>query len=250
MDELYDNLLTFGRREVSFRQECGNPFKRQLQDLHDYVYVVESTPEPEDPTHSPMFLCCVVHRSLWVPEVRQRLEDEHISYNVVDYGKMTRRVLRLADTKKRRLLFEMLGKWWFFENTLAPNVALTEAVQFRNDFFSRKELAPLPGRFRQLTEEMAFHEAVNALTPEEHALLDGMLLEMEMPVPQCCGLLKQRRKGAFYRRLDEPHWEPTVGEENVDEAIWGGTFLWATFYNYYDCTDRNLYTKIYDIFSP
>ena len=252
--ELYNQLLCAGRNNVCKKQKCGK-YETQLRDLHDFVYVVESTPNPCEPEYSPMFLDCIIHKSLWSPILMDRLKEENLSFNVLDYFLDSCTHYHLGDTEKRRLLFEMVGKWWFFDNSPSPSLALSEAIEFRKQFF-RQPFGYLPKKFRQLVAHKGFCQAMKELTSEEHDFLDDLLLKMKEPSVYCgCFPLKRT---AFSSRLDTPVWydvpelqlyeKNSVSVREIEEAILSGDFLYMMVYNYHDGLDRNLYTKLYQLF--
>lgn len=252
--ELYNQLLSAGRNNICVRENCGK-YEKQLQDLHDFVYVVESTPNPCDPEYSPMFLDCIIHKSLWTSELQDRFKEENLSFNVLDYFSDTCVHYHLPDTEKRRLLFEMVGKWWFFDNSPSPFLALSEAIEFRKQFF-RQPFGYLPKKFRQLVAKRGFCQALNELTEEEHEFLDDFLQKMKEP-SLFCGCIPLK-KTAFSHRLATPVWyevpelelyeKDGVDIHQVEGAISSGDFLYMVIYNYYDGLDRTLYTKLYDLF--
>lgn len=253
--ELYNQLLLAGKSNICSRQKCGK-FERELQDLHDFVYIVESTPNPCEPEYSPMFLDCILHKSLWTPKLKEQLKEHHFSFNVVDYDLDTCTYYHLPDTEKRRLLFEMVGKWWFFEKSTSPALALSEAIEFRKIFF-RQEFAYLPNKFRQLVAQKGFCQAINALTDEEHSFLDDFIFQMKKP-SFFCGCVSMK-KTAFSSRLDTPIWyevpeldiyeKDGINVKEVEEAVLSGNFLYLVVYNFYDGLDRSLYTTLYRLLS-
>ena len=250
---LYNQLLTMGAENVCEKQTCGE-YKEQLQKLHDFVYVVESTPNPSDPTYSPMFIDCIIHKSLYTPELTEQLKKHNFCFNVLDYNKDSCTYYNLRDTKKRRLLFEMNGKWWFFNESPSPSLALSEAIQFRKNFF-RQHFAYLPQKFRDLVDKKGFVQAVNDLTEDEHLFLDEFIQEMEEP-SFLCGCVPKKKSG-FLKRIDVPIWheppELEIYEQDgvdvyaINEAVLSGEFLYMVVNNYYDGVDRKLYTTLYDI---
>jgi len=252
--ELYNQLLLVGRNNVCAKQKCGK-YEQQLQDLHDFVYVVESTPNPCDCEYSPMFLDCIVHKSLWTPALKDRFKEENLSFQVLDYSLDSCVYYHLADTEKRRLLFEMVGKWWFFDNSPSPSLALSEAIEFRKNFF-RQRFGYLPKKFRQLVRNKGFCQAVKELTEEEHTFLDDFLFKMKEP-SLFCGCIPLKRT-AFSSRLDTPVWcevpelelyeKDGVNIRQVEEAVSSGDFLYMMVYNDHDGLDRTLYTKLYQLF--
>lgn len=253
--ELYNQLLSAGRYTICSKQKCGE-YKKQLQDLHDFVYVVESTPNPCEPEYSPMFLDCIVHKSLWTPELKTQLKEHYLSFNIVNYYLDTCVYYHISDTEKRRLLFEMMGKWWFFEKSPSPALALSEAIEFRNTFF-RQEFAYLPNKFRRLVAQKGFCQAIEELTEKEHSFLNEFVLQMKQP-SVCCGCVPIK-KTAFSSRLDTPVWyevpeldiyeKDNVNVKEVEEAVLSGDFLYLVVYNFHDGLDRSLYTTLYSLFS-
>lgn len=252
---LYRELLEIGRTNICTKQKCGE-YKQQLKALHDFVYVVESTPRPEDPFYSPMFLDCIIEKSMWTPELEKTLEDEKLSYDLLNYDKLTNKSRHLTDMHKRRLLFEMTGKWWFFKETMAPEMALTDALQFRKDFF-KTDFAYLPQKFRRLVDKSDFNTAISQLTDEEHLFLEDFLKKINEPLVSCgCITLK---KSAFMQRFQDPSWydlpELEIYETDgldvqaVKDAVLKGELLYLIINNHYDCMDRKLYTKLYNIFN-
>jgi len=252
---LYQELLTIGRANICANQKCGE-YKHQLKALHDFVYVVESTPRPEDPFYSPMFIDCIIEKSMWNRELEKLLEDEKLSYDLLDYSKLTNLSRHLQDTHKRRLLFEMLDKWWFFRDTMAPEMALSDALQFRKKFF-KTEFAYLPNKFRELVDKNDFNTAINQLSENEHLFLDRFLEEMNEPAVSC-GCIPSK-KSAFLHRFQDPSWydlpELEIYETDgvdimaVKNAVLNGDLLYLVINNHYDCMDRNLYTKLYNLFN-
>lgn len=252
--ELYNQLLSAGRTTICSKQKCGG-YKKQLQDLHDFVYVVESTPNPCEAEYSPMFLDCIIHKSLWTSELKEQLKKHNFSFNIVDYDLDTCTYYHLPDTEKRRLLFEMMGKWWFFEKSTSPALALSEAIEFRNTFF-RQKFAYLPKKFRQLVAQNGFCQAIEKLTEEEHSFLDEFVLQIKQP-PVCCGCVPVK-KTAFSSRLETPIWyevpelniyeKDTVNVRDVEEAVLSGDFLYLVVYNFHNGLDRTLYTTLYSLF--
>lgn len=250
--ELYRHLLERGRKTICKDQDCGDEFRKQLQDLHDFVYVVESTPHPEDPTYSFMFLDCLVHKSYLKTCLQHDLVEKKLSYDILDYERCSRQHHHLLDTPKRKLLFEMVGKWWFFRDTMPPPFALTEAAEFQRQFF-RQKYAYLPEKFRKLTETMDFNEAIQSLTEKEHEYLDFLVYQVQKPL-FLCGCLPIR-KNSFSRRLDDDQWVgfelPILTHIELDEikdALFQGEFVYMLISNHYNCLDRNLYKTLYDIF--
>lgn len=251
---LYNQLLSVGKKNVCAKQKCGE-YEKQLRDLHDFVYVVESTPNPCDCDYSPMFLDMIVHKSLWTPTLKDRLIEHNFSFKVLDYFLDTCTDHHLPDTEKRRLLFEMVGKWWFFDNSPSPSLALSEAIEFRKNFF-RQRFGYLPKKFRRLVGKKGFCQAVKELTEEEHAFLDDFLLRMKEPTI-FCGCIPLKRT-VFSSRLDTPVWcevpELELYEKDgmdirqVEEAVLSGDFLYMMVCNHYDGLDRTLYTKLYQLF--
>ena len=252
--QLYNQLLLVGRKNVCTKQKCGK-YEKQLQDLHDFVYVVESTPNPCDAEYSPMFLDCIVHKSLWTPSFKDRLIEENLSFNVLDYFLNSCTHYHVPDTEKRRLLFEMVGKWWFFDNSQSPSLALSEAIQFRKNFF-RQPFGYLPKKFRQLVAKKGFCQAMNELTKEEHTFLEEFLVKMKEP-SLFCGCIPLKRT-AFSSRLDTLVWydvpelelyeKDGINIQQVEEAVSSGDFLYMVVYNVHDGLDRTLYTKLYRLF--
>lgn len=252
---LYQELLSIGRKNICANQKCGE-YKHQLKALHDFIYIVESTPRPEDPFYSPMFIDCIIEKSMWNPELEKFLEDEKLSYDLLNYNKLTNLSRHLLDTHKRRLLHEMLDKWWFFQETMAPEMALSDALQFRKNFFMT-EFAYLPKKFRELVEKSDFNTAINQLTEEEHLFLEKFIEEMNEPVISC-GCIPFK-KSAFMQRFTDPSWHDLpeleiyetdgVDVRAVKDAVLDGNLLYLIIHNHYDCMDRNLYIKLYNIFN-
>lgn len=251
--DLYQELLSAGKVSICHYQECGQ-YKKQLQDLYDFVYVVECTPCPEEPTYSPMFLDCIIHRTLW-EKIQKRLEKENLSYDVLDYCEMKNVSHHIPNTPKRKLMFEMLGRWWFFQDTLPPTIALKEAVEFRKKFF-KQEFAYLPETFRERVKTIDFPTAIQSLTEEEHQFLDRLIAQYNDPIVSC-GCIPNK-KSAFSQRLQNPDWyelpELSIYEmdgidiRDVGKAVDKGDFLYMVVSNFHDCMDRSLYQKLYNIF--
>lgn len=249
MTELFDKLLKIGQ---SNPQHESGLYCQQLLDLHQYIYITESTPHPYEPTYFPMFVDCVILAPLW-KKIKPYLEENHFSYQVLNFQTGHKTTYSLIDIHKRKLLFEMLGKWWFFHDTPIPSFATPEAVAFRNQFF-RQKYAYLPEKFRKLANEMDFNMAISKLTEEEHAFLDDMIMRMKAP-HVLCGCINLK-KSAFHLRLEEPEWNyvPDLGLEGMDKDevyrhFCEGKFLYLSIINYYDCMDRGLYKKLNEIFT-
>lgn len=252
--QLYNHLLSVGKSTVCSKQRCGK-YEKQLQDLHDFVYVVESTPNPCESDYSPMFLDCIIHKSLWTSQLIARLKECHFSFNVINYNLDTCVYYHLPDTEKRRLLFEMVGKWWFFDNSPSPALALSEAVEFRKTFF-RQKFRYLPKKFRKLVAQKGFCHAMEELTEDEHQFLDDFLFQMKQP-SFCCGCIPVKNT-AFTRRFEIPVWydvpeleiyeKDNVNVKEIEEAILSGDLLYMVIYNHHDGLDRSLYTKLYNLF--
>lgn len=246
--ELYHQLLSVGKSNVCSLQTCGE-YRQQLQDLHEFVYVVESTPNPCEPEYSPMFLDCILHKSLNTPKLKERLMQHHLSFNILDYDRNVNTHYHIPNTEKRKLLFEMVGKWWFFEKSQSPALALSEAIRFRNWFF-KQPFAYLPKKFRHLVAQKGFCQAVEELTADEHRFLDDLILRMKQPLTMC-GCIPQKRT-AFCSRLDPPLWYDIPDLENVGnevgDALSSGDFLYMVVYNDHDGLDRTLYTTLCRLF--
>lgn len=246
--ELYHQLLS-ATKSCSL-QKCRE-YRQQLQDLHEFVYIVESTPNPCEPEYSPMFLDCILHQSMCTPELIERLIQHHFSFNILDYKRRVCSHYHIPDMEKRRLLFEMMGKWWFFEKSQSPALVLTEAIEFRNWFF-RQPFAYLPKKFRRLVAQKGFCKAVEGLTEEENQLIDGLIMRWKKPLFYC-GCIPRKRT-AFSSRLDSPPWydipEPNMCGNEIGDAIYNGDFLYMVIYNDYDGLDRTLYTTLLHIFKP
>lgn len=247
--ELYHKLLTVGKKHIDPLQE-----PHELQNLCDFVYIVESTPQPHEPTYSPMFLYCIIHRSLW-KKISKKIEAHHLSYHVMDYNRIIKYSNHLPDTQKRRLLFEMLDRWWFFEEAIPHSLPLRQAFQFREYFF-RQEFAYLPQKFRGMVERMDFNTAVNSLTREEDQFLDDIIRRTSQSY-YCCGCIPIKKNDYFSQRFHEPAWYdlPSLGIRNTDninvadveKAIHSGEFLYMMVFNYHDCLDRGLYKTLHTI---
>lgn len=251
---LYQQLLSAGRSAICSTQKCGE-YKKQLQDLHEFVYVVESTPNPCEPEYSPMFLDFIIHKSMCTPQWKDSLTAHHLSFNIMDYDRNVCTHYHIPDTEKRRLLFEMMGKWWFYEKSPAPALALSEAIDFRNWFF-RQKFAYFPKKFRHLVAQKGFCGAMEELTEEEHRFLDDMLLRMKQP-SFWCGCIPIK-KTAFSTRLNPLVWYELppleIGEKDgielkdVEEAVRAGDFLYMVVENDHNGLDRTLYTTLLRIF--
>lgn len=249
---MYQQLLSLGKKTVCAKQQCGD-FKPQLQALHDFVYVVESTPHPEDPTYSSMFLDCIIHKSFWTPQLQHDLKQHNFSFSVLDYSNDSHCFFHPKDTMKRRLLYEMVGKWWFFHDTMAPALALSEAIHFRDWFFDQP-FAYLPETFRRWVETGGFQFAYDRLNTNEHLFLDKILSGMMTQQSVCCFPSKRT---VFSQRFIEPRWHELpeleiyeidgVDVEGVHDAVLSGEFLYMMVTNYHDGLDRNLYLQLYDI---
>jgi hypothetical protein len=252
MDD-YQKLLAIGKKNICHDQQCGLTFKRQLKDLHEFVYVVDSTPHPYERTYFPMFVNCIIHKDLWVSKIRKQLRAHDYSYDVINYQVNQCFFYHIPDTPKRRLLFEMVSQWWFFPNTLSPTYVRTEVVEFRNNFFKQK-YAYLPEKFRTLTETMDFNTAMNSLTKEEHEFLDDFLEQLDLP-STICGCIPVH-KSSFSKRFQEPIWydlpklklNNRLLETDIREELLSGELLFLSIHNYHDGLDRNLYKKLYEIF--
>lgn len=250
----YKKLLQIGKKSICSTQECGLKFKKQLQNLHEFIYVIDSTPHPYEPTYFPMFVNCIIHKDLWISKVRKQLRAANYSYEVINYHSNQFFFFHLPDTPKRKLLFEMVGQWWFFNNTFSPTTDHTDVIKFRNKFF-KQQYAYLPEKFRNLTETMDFNTAMSSLTKEEHQFLDNLLEEMNQP-SVCCGCIPLR-KNTFSKRFQEPVWKdlPLLNlndqhfEMEIREELLSGELLFLSIHNYYDCLDRQLYKQLYNIFS-
>lgn len=252
MSALYNKLLAIGKDKVDVEQQGDDDYNKQLLKLCGLVYIIESTPHPDDPTYSPMFVDFIIHKSLW-RDARKKIEQTTLSYDVFDYNNMTRCYHHLPDTDKRRLLFEMVGKWWFFDGTFPPSLPLLEAFEFRCYFF-RQKFAYLPEKFRGMVGQMDFNTAYHRLTKEEHMFLDNLIKKINRSI-FLCGCLPVKKKDAFSQRFQDPGWQelPVLDLDEgdackVQEAILRGEFLYMTVYNHYDGLDRDLYNKLYDIF--
>lgn len=252
--EDYKKLLNIGKKNVCQEQECGRKYKRQLQNLHEFVYVVDSTPHPYEPTYFPMFINCIIHKDLWTSKIRKKLRSANFSFDIINYHLNQCCSYHLPDTSKRKLLFEMVSQWWFFQNTFAPVAVNTEVIQFHKQFFKQR-YAYLPEKFRNLTSKMDFNTAMNSLTKEEHEFLDDFLSEMVINEPTVfCGCIPIKRS-RFSKRFQEPTWyefpKLSLGdcilETDIREELLSGELLFLTIHNYYDCLDRNLYKKFYEI---
>lgn len=249
--EVYHKLLAVGKKHVNPLQEPP-----ELQNLCDFVYIVESTPQFNESTYSPMFLYCIIHKSLW-EKIYKKLEAHNLSYHVMDYKRHVKYSHCLPDTQKRRLLFEMLDRWWFFEEAIPHSLPLQQAFQFRR-FFFRQKFAYLPQKFRGMVERMDFNTAVNSLTREEDQFLDDIILQTNKSFYYFCGCIPVKKNDSFSQRFREPKWYdlPSLGIRNIDninvgkvkKAIHNGEFLYMMVSNYHDCMDRNLYKKLYTIF--
>lgn len=250
--ELYEKILKIGKEGMIDNLECGRKYKKQLQDLYDFIYVVESTPHPYEPTYSPMFIDCIIHKDLWTSALRKKLRSANFSYDVINYHTRQYISSHLPDTQKRKLLFEMVSQWWFFNNTMSPTYVLPEAIQFRQRFF-KGEFSYLPERFRCLVKTMGFPTAVNSLSKEEHEFLDVFIENYNKP-SFFCGCFP-KLKSAFSRRLEEKiiHEFPilelhdTTIENDVQEELLAGDYFYVNIQNYYDCLDRKLYKNLYEI---
>lgn len=249
MTDLFQKLLEVGR---SNPQHDSGLYCQQLLDLHQFIYITESTPHVYEPTYFPMFVDCVIQAPLWF-KIKPHLEENYISYQVLNFKTGCKTVHSLLDTHKRKLLFEMLGKWWFFQDAPIPSFALPEAVAFRNQFF-RQKFSYLPEKFRKLTNEMDFNTAIHMLTEEEHFFLDDMIERLKTP-HALCGCI-QLKKSSFCMRLEEPEWDhiPDLELEDADKKetynkFCQGEFLYLVITNYYDCIDRGLYKKLLEIFT-
>lgn len=256
--DLYQQLIGVGKNNITSINKCGNcgnEFIKQLQKLHDFVYIVEHTPRPEDPFYSPMFIELIVHKNICSGAFKEVLKKHNLSYEIYNYDDITKETYYIPNTHKRRLLFEMLGKWWFFHNTMAPSMALSEAIHLRDTFF-KCEYAYLPDKFRYLVEKQGFPQAVNSLREDEHEFLHNFLDEMNHPKVSC-GCIPMKRS-SFSRRFEFPVWddEPPdleiyetdgVDVKSIRDAVLSGDLYYLTIYNHYDCTDRSLYTTLYNI---
>lgn len=253
-NKLYKHILELGRSDLGAKHDCG-PYKKQLQQLHDFIYVVESTPNPCDETYSPMFLECIIHKSLCTSSFLQHLKDNHISFSILNYNKDDCIYYYTPDTEKRRLLFEMMGKWWFFEKSFSPATAKTEAIEFRKYFF-RQPFYYLPTKFRRLVKEKGFCLAIETLTDDEHMFLNRLTQQIEQQSTFCYCI--PRKKSSFSIRLKPPicHDVPELeiyerkgtDVKRMSEAVESGDFLYLSVYNFYDGLDRSLYEKLYRLF--
>lgn len=248
--EVYKRLLNNGKKWVCDKQQCGK-YKKQLQDLHNYVYVVDSTPNPCDNTYQPMFINCIIHKSMWTLSIRKQLEAEKWNLHVFDYKEKNHSYFGLMDTPKRRLLFEMLNMWWFYRDAFMPVCARRDAIEFRECFF-KGEFAYLPEKFRQLVEETNdFNKAMGRLSGKEHEYLDR-LVRPHKTHWLCFPLIKNNYHHLkFLKRLEEPRWigMPSfdIQDQDVLHELEEGQFYFMKVYNYYDCLDRNLYERLYEI---
>jgi hypothetical protein len=185
-----------------------------------------------------------------------KLVEHNFSFRVLDYNKDKCDFHVLPDTERRRLLFEMLGKWWFFNNTPSPTYALSEAIKLRNHFF-KQEFAYLPEKFRKLVEEKGFCGAIDALSDKENIFLDRFIDEMNEPSFLCFGCIPAKKSAFLQRFKRQDHNEVPELEiyesdgldvKETEKAVLSGDLIYMVVDNYYDCTDRNLYTKLYNIF--
>ena len=251
----YQQLLSLGKKTICLTQPCGD-FKQQLQNLHDFVFVVEATPHPEDSTYSEMFLDCIIHSSLWTPELQQQLKRHNFSFSVFDYCHDSHCFFQPKDTMKHRLLYEMVGKWWFFRDTMAPAMALSEAIHFRDWFFDQP-FADLPEKFRKWVKQGGIQYAMDQLSPKEHLFLDKIISDMTKTQTSVCGCFPVKRT-SFSQRLVEPTWHelPELEIYEIDgidvnvihDAVVGGELLYMMISNYHDGVDRNLYQDLYTLF--